>query len=214
MKGHAKKYSEAELAWVKRNRGLSQKELHLQFCERFQRKDISIDNLKRLRWRKGWKTGRNGKFVPGQVPPNKGKKRPYNANSASTYFKKGHAPANQNPIGHERIDAKDGYCYIKIDEINPHTGFQGHYVHKHRHLWEKANGSIPEDMVLKCLDGDKLNTDPSNWKCIDRAMLPRLNGRFGRGYDKAPTEIKPTIMVIAELEHKTRTIRKVSKNDA
>jgi hypothetical protein len=54
-------------------------------------------------------------------------------------------------------------------------------------------------MVLKC-KGDCLNTDPSNWELIPRALLPRLSGRFGRGYDDAPSELKPTIMAVVKLE--------------
>jgi len=79
---------------------------------------------------------------------------------------------------------------------------------KHKWLWERANGPVPKGMVLKCLDGNKLNCDPSNWEAIPMALQPRLNGRFGRGYDHADPELKPTIMAIAKLEHKARQIRK------
>lgn len=34
-----------------------------------------------------------------------------------------------------------------------------------------------------------------------------LNGRFGRDYDTAPSELKPTILAIAKLEHKARELR-------
>jgi hypothetical protein len=44
---------------------------------------------------------------------------------------------------------------------------------------------------------------------VPRALLPRLNGRFGRGYDEAPEELKPTIMAVAKLEHSVRERRKV-----
>ena len=40
------------------------------------------------------------------------------------------------------------------------------------------------------------------------ALAPRLNGRFGRGYDTAPPELKPTILAIAKLEHAARIKRK------
>jgi hypothetical protein len=64
--------------------------------------------------------------------------------------------------------------------------------------------ALPEGMCLKCLDNDKTNTDLSNWELIPRALLPRLDGRFGRGYKDAPPELRPTIMVISKLEHKAR----------
>jgi len=60
--------------------------------------------------------------------------------------------------------------------------------------------------VLKCLDGDKQNCDPSNWELLDRAMLPRLNGINGLGYDTAPAETKPAIMAIAKIQQKLKEI--------
>ncbi|MEC9243436.1 MAG: HNH endonuclease signature motif containing protein [Pseudomonadota bacterium] len=71
---------------------------------------------------------------------------------------------------------------------------------KHRWLWEKENGPVPDGMVLKCRDGNRQNTAPSNWELIPRALLPRLSGRFGRDYETAPAVLKPTIMAIAKLE--------------
>ena len=58
-------------------------------------------------------------------------------------------------------------------------------------------------MCLKC-KGDRLNTDSSNWELVPRALLPRLDGRFGRGYEDAPVDLKPTIMAVAKLEHRLR----------
>lgn len=46
-----------------------------------------------------------------------------------------------------------------------------------------------------------------NWVAIPRALLPRLNGRFGRNYDDAPPELKPAILAIAKLEHAAREHR-------
>ena len=38
-------------------------------------------------------------------------------------------------------------------------------------------------------------------------MLPRLSGRWGLGYDEAPDELKPTVLAVAELEHKAREVK-------
>ncbi|MDO6503117.1 HNH endonuclease, partial [Shimia thalassica] len=67
---------------------------------------------------------------------------------------------------------------------------------------------LPTGMCLKALDGDKTNTDPSNWKMIPRALLPRLNGRFGRDYENAAPEVKPLILATAHLEHAAREAKK------
>lgn len=207
MKGKPITYSAEELAWVEDHKALPRRSLHQAFQARFQRPDVSQANLTALCKRNGWLTGRDGRFHPGQEAHNKGKKMPFNANSARTQFKKGQRPHTWRGAGHERIDEKDGYVIMIVDEPNPWTGAATRPVLKHRYLWEKANGPLPAGHCLKCLDGDKTNTDPSNWKAIPRAMLPRLNGRFGRNYDDAPAELKPVIMKIAELEHEARQVQ-------
>lgn len=211
MKGRIIRYSDAELLWIFERRTQPRRQLHAEFCQQFQRTDIAFDNFKALCTRKGWRTGRTGRFPKGQTPANKGKKMPFNAKRAATQFKRGHLPHNTRGAGHERIDNKDGYVVMIIDEVNPWTGAATRPVHKHRWLWEQQHGPLPDGMVLKCLDGDKTNTDPSNWEAIPRAMLPRLNGRFGRDYDAAPAELKPTILATAKLQHRAYEIRKEKK---
>lgn len=197
-------YSAAEMAWLEANRTMPLPEYHAAFCTVFERTDVAAANLHGLRKRKGWKTGRTGRFEKGNVPWTAGRKLPFNANSAATQFKKGQMPHNHVGAGHERIDPQDGYIIMIVDEENPWSGAATRPVHKHRWLWEQANGPVPEGYALKCLDGNKLNTDPDNWEAVPRAILPRLNGIFGRGYDKAPAEIKPTIMAVTKLEHAIR----------
>lgn len=207
MKGGHIKYSDAELAWIEARKSEPRRELHAEFMARFGRGDVTLENFKALCKRKGWMTGRTGRFIPGQPSLTKGKKMPFNPNSARTQFKKGGLPHNTKHLGHERVN-RDGYVEISVDQMNPHTGYERRYVHKHRWQWEQINGPVPDGMVLKCLDGDKANTDPGNWELIPRAMLPRLNGRFGRDYDNAPPEVKPVIMAVAKLEHRARESKK------
>lgn len=208
MKGRAIEYSDAELFWIQDNSKRQRREAHAEFVELWNRPDVSLSNFNALCKRNGWMTGRTGCFAKGQAAHNKGKKMPFNPNSARTQFKKGRLPHNTRGAGHERIDSKDGYVIMIVDEPNPWTGAKTRPVHKHRYLWEKLNGPVPEGHRLKCLDGDKTNTDPSNWEAIPAAMAPRLNGRFGRGYDDAPAELKPTIMLTAKLEHAAREAKK------
>lgn len=206
MKGHWITYTDEELAWLDANRTLSIGEYHVSFCDRFERNDVSAANLHALRKRKGWKTGRTGCFAKGGVPANKGKKMPFNPNSARTQFKKGNLPHNTHYLGHERV-SKDGYVEISIDEPNPHTGYERRYVLKHRYLWEKKHGPVPEGMFLKCLDSNKQNTDPSNWEPLPRATLPYLNGHRGFDYDAAEPEVRPAIIKVAKLRHATKTAK-------
>jgi len=204
FKGRRIKYSDVEMEWLRANGTLPIGDYHREFLKVFPREDVTRENLHALRKREGMKTGRTGRFEKGAVPANKGKTMPFNPKSAATQFKTGQLPHNHKGAGHERIDSKDGYVVLIVDEPNPWTGAATRPVHKHRWLWERANGPIPDGYALKCLDGDKLNTDPENWELVPRAMLPRLSGRFGRGFDSAPQELKPTIMAVTRLEHAAR----------
>lgn len=212
MKGHAIRYSAEEMAWLEANRLMVISDYARAFAERFGRV-VDAVNLHALRKRKGWKTGRTGCFGKGETPHNKG--RPCapgtggrHPNAIKTQFKSGALPHNTHYLGHERV-SKDGYVEISIAETNPHTGFWRRYVLKHRHLWEQANGPIPAGHALKCLDGNKQNTDPANWEAVPRAILPRLAGgnRHHRklAFDDAPAELRPTILAIAKLDHAART---------
>lgn len=216
-KGKSIPYSTEEMAWLEANRLMPIAEYHAAFLAEFGREDVAASHLHALRKRKGWKTGRTGHFAKGEVPHNNGKKcEPgkggLHPNARRTQFKKGNLPHNTHYLGHERIDAEDGYVYISVAETNPYTGYGRRYVLKHVWLWEQANGPIPAGHCLKCLDGDKTNCDPSNWALIPRALLPRLAGgnRYRKvlPFDEAAPEVKPAILTLAKLEHTVRTKRR------
>lgn len=192
-------YSPRELAWIKQHCVLARRAAHAMFCARFSRLDVSLDNFKALCTRNGWTTGRTGRFAKGRTPHNKGKRMPYNANTAKTQFQKGNLPHNTKYLGHERVNV-DGYVEISIAETNPQTGFGRRYVLKHRYLWERQHGPVPHGHALKCLDGNRRNTDPSNWAAVSRGLLPFMNGRYGPHYDAAPAAVKPVILTLAKLK--------------
>lgn len=216
-KGRSIPYSKIELKWIYNNRAMPRSAAHAAFCGTFRRSDVSADNFKALCARKGWKTGRDGRFQTAHAPWNQGKEMPYNANCARTQFKKGNLPHNTKFLGHERI-SKDGYIEISVAQRNPHTGFERRYVLKHKHLWEQENGPVPAGMCLKSKDGNRSNTDPSNWVLIPRGMLTRMNGFRGPNYQTAEPEVKPVIMTLAKLCHvlsvKAKTLNNGEKHGA
>ncbi|WP_323015689.1 HNH endonuclease signature motif containing protein [Devosia sp.] len=219
MKGHPIKYSAAEMAWLEDNRLMVISDYQKAFVEAFGRGDVSAANLHSLRKRKGWRTGRTGCFEKGAEPHNKGVPCPpgkggRHPNARKTQFRKGNrtgqANRNYKPVGTERL-SEDGYREIKVHDGLPR---QSRWQLVHRVEWEKANGPIPEGMALKCR-GDRLNTDPSNWQLVPRAILPRLNGGRRKkhiAYDSAPEEIKPLLISVAKLEHQVREKSKGAAN--
>ncbi|PIE15904.1 MAG: HNH endonuclease [Rhodobacterales bacterium] len=205
MKGRALTYSKAELVWLKERADLSRRELHAEFCAAFGRDDISFENLRALMKRKGWHTGRTGRFEKGRVPVNKGKTGCCAPGSEKGWFqtgeRRGVAARLYKPVGTERL-SKNGYVKRKIHDGLP---LQSRWRAVHLIRWEEINGPVPKGHCLKCLDGDKANTDPSNWLAIPRALLPRLNGRWCTlSYDDAEPELKPYILAVAKLQHAAR----------
>lgn len=195
-------YSPEELAWIESHATLARGEAHVLFCKLFGRDDISRENFKALCNRKGWKTGRTGYYDKGRVPENKGKKMPYNANSARTQFKKGFrggkASFNYKPIGFERVTI-DGYVERKVNDDIP---FNKRWRPVHMLNWEALNGPLPKGHCLKCLDGNKLNTDAANWACISRGELQALNSRWRNfDYDALSPEVKSSALLLAKLKY-------------
>lgn len=212
MKGRVILYSPGELAWIKAHSRDPRKDMHAAFCVQFGRSDVTPANINALCKRKGWLTGRTGQFALGQVSHNAGKKGHCAPGSEKGWFKKGNrtgaAQQNYQPIGTERR-CKDGYLERKI-----HDGMPMQFRWRAVHLveWEAIHGPVPKGMALKCLDGDRTNTNPANWEAIPRAMLPRLNGRkWSRGYDTAPNDLKPVIMAVTKLEHALRETQKADR---
>lgn len=215
MKGHPIIYSAAELAWLEANRLLPISDYAAGFHAAFGRHEVTAPQLHALRKRKGWKTGRSGQFAPGQAPANKGKTCPLGTggrhpNAVATQFtpgvRRGVAVRLYKPIGSERV-SKDGYRERKIHDGLP---LQSRWRAVHLIEWEAANGPLPEGYCLKCR-GDRTNTDPSNWQAIPRALLPRLNGgrrKTSPAYDEVAPELRPTVLAVAELDHRARELRK------
>ncbi|WP_274533932.1 HNH endonuclease signature motif containing protein [Nitrobacter vulgaris] len=106
------------------------------------------------------------------------------------------------PVGTQRIYS--GYIHERIDR-SKYPSYRGsNFARKHVWLWELKNGPVPKGHMLKCLDGNKLNTDPDNWVLVQIGIISRLSRR---NYDDAPAELKQTIMAVAELEHQLHRTR-------
>lgn len=141
-------------------------------------------------------SGRTGYFVKGQKSWSAGTKGVLKANSGS--FKKGDTPANYNPIGHERIDSKDGYILVKVADKNPwKSSKSGWYRHKHVVIWEQHHGPVPEGMCVRFKDNNKRNFDIDNLFLVSRGEHIRLNQM---GYSEQPEELKPIVIGIAKLD--------------
>lgn len=216
MKGRSIPYSAAELAFIQSVSQWPREEALSAFSQKFKRDDVSLQNFNALCKRKGWLTGRTGCFTQGTAPHNKGKPCPpgkggNHPNARRTQFRAGErsgvAVKLWKPIGTERITV-DGYIERKVNNDLP---LQRRWKPVQLINWEAIKGPLPAGHVLKCLDGNRQNTDPANWEAIPRALLPTLNGgRFKTrmAFDEAPAELKPTVMAIAKLRHRAKELSK------
>lgn len=79
-------------------------------------------------------------------------------------FKKDSIPHNYK--GGEFL-SKDGYVVKSVGKCRQKL--------KHIYEWEKINGPLPKHHCLRCVDGNILNTSPSNWQLITRKENMLLN---------------------------------------
>lgn len=205
-------WSDEELRWIKKHRTMERAKAHAKFCEQF--RTVNLGAYISLCKRNKWLTGRDGRLKPGNIPPNKGKKVPYNANSARTQFKKGERRGVANhvykPIGHERV-TPDGYVERKIHNGLP---MQSRWRAVHLINWEAIHGPLPKDHCLKCKSENRADTNPSNWELIPRGVLPFLNGHRGHHYKQVSDEAKPVVITLAKLRFAAGAAKLKRKKEA
>ena len=194
-KGHAISYSEDELAYIQQHSALPRPQLTEQFNATFGR-SLKLENISALCKRKGWHTGRDGRFPAGQPSWNAGKKGFMGANVTS--FKKGQMPHNHKPVGHERITV-DGFIEVKVAEPNVFKG-------KHRIVYEQHHGEIPKGHVIKFIDGNPLNCEISNLMLISRSALVQLNKNYA--FNAAPDGVKPTLIAMSQLKARIGEVKR------
>jgi hypothetical protein len=132
--------------------------------------NINLCVLKNKIFELGLKKDNNaGKWEKGHESWNKGKKGTHF--SPKTEFKKGHKPHNTKYDGCIRIhnDKRCNYSYymIRIAEKN--------WQALHRVLWEKVNGLIPPNHVIRFKDNNPLNCILENLYMVPRSEHLQLN---------------------------------------
>ena len=95
-------------------------------------------------------------------------------NSRKTQFKRGNLPSNTK---------RDGAITIRIDNRGvPQKMIRirlGKWLFLSRYNYEKHIGPIPKGHVIRFLDGDTMNCDPSNLECVSRQLNMLLNSKHG-----------------------------------
>lgn len=220
------RYSDNQIAFIKERNHLTHKELSQLFMEEFGREGMTWIHIKGIRQHYGFRKSKNAqpfnRYSKEEIAFVKRHKHLLLKDILTLFIKKfdrrdmtwsrlrglckhyGIKKSEKNkprinPIGTE-VTKKD-FVYIKV-----HDWSEGYpYALKHKLLWERLWGPVPAGHKLKCLDGNKSNTDPSNWECVSMGVLGRLHAR---NFENAPTILKPTILAVARLDHAAATAAK------
>ena len=148
--------------------------------------EITFNQMRAYKQNRHLVSGVDTRFKKDQVPWIKGKKFPGCANAGT--FKRGRIPASTLPLGAEILRG-DGYVWVKLAEPNV-------WRQKHIHIWEEANGLLPEGHLLKFLDGDRQNVTLDNLALVNRAENLAIN-RLGLTSDDP--ELTKTGINVAKL---------------
>lgn len=136
---------------------------------------------------RGGRLFKETQFKPGQVPANKGLRRPGYApgRMAETQFKKGQRGNKWKPIGTELVNS-DGYLVRKVAESKR---YDKSWKSVHRLVWIAANGPIPKNHMVVFKDKNRLNVKLENLELITRTE----NACRNRMWTKYPKELARVI---------------------
>lgn len=194
-KGQAIKYTPEQLDYIKSNCNLGRKELTIDVNLIFLT-DFTVAQISGLCKRNKWNTGRTGCFEKGDKPWNTGTKGVCKPNSGN--FKSGQVSWNKKPVGYERICSKDGYVIVKVAEPNV-------FKLKHRIVWEKLNGPIPDGQVVAFKNMDKTDCRIENLMLMTKAEMVRYSQNF---YNLANSETNETCLLMAKVKAKSHQVIK------
>ena len=146
------------------------------------------------------RSGIDCRFQKGNIPANKGKKGSMSPEQyekcKATMFKKGQVPQNHKPVGSERID-REGYVLVKVAEPNK-------WRPKHRVLWEKVNGPIPEKHRLIFADGNRQNIALDNLILVSYAQSFIMNQKDLFKNDKELTKAGVAVAKVLDKVNKRK----------
>lgn len=120
--------------------------------------------------------GHEYRFPKGNVPANKGTRRPGYApgRMAATQFRKGTRPHNWVPVGTENADA-DGYIKRKIRDDAPPGMSRFNWRYVHLLTWEQVHGPVPRGYNVAFVNGDRSDVRIENLELISDAEKMRRN---------------------------------------
>ena len=156
----------------------------------------SKDSIRRKRRDLGYVAKTDGRFVKGQVSPNKGRKMSAEtyAKCEKTMFKKNHVPETIKNIGCVSILNGD-YWRIKVADVKGQTNTNWKLLH--HHVFEKYYGKVPEGYTVIFADGDRDNMNIDNLILVEKRDVIYMNTK--KYFTKGNSELTKTGANISKL---------------
>ena len=165
-------------------------------CDAVTRKAFTLgikksDEFTKREKRRIAKAGNPTRFAKGNVPWNActvgiAGKHP---NTKKTQFKKGDLPKNTLQNGAITVRNDNRGVPQKMIRVS-----LGKWVFLSRYNYERFVGPIPKGHVIRFLDGDTMNCDPSNLECVSKRLNMLINSKHG--YTREQAEVKDACCII------------------
>lgn len=153
---------------------------------------LTAAQIKTYKKNHGIVSGVNTRFKKGHLPENRGKKmsKEVYQKCSSTMFKKGNLPINTQDIGTVK-KRDDGYWWCKYydDKVPSRKNWE----QIHRHMWEEANGPVPDDCFVIFKDGNRDNLELSNLMLVTKQEALIMSSKQLFKNDKELTEVGANI---------------------
>lgn len=186
-------WTSEQIKYLKENRSVNREDLTNKFNLKFNTTHKK-STIKGVMQRSGIYSDYDGKFKKGDTPWSKGVK-------GDEYFKhydKGKVMLKMNKIHENNRTAKigDEYIYNGVPYVRVKAGKRlckfGGRIRKRDYIWQLHNGEKPKGYCIVHLDGDHLNCEIENLRCIPRKYMTLLmkNGWFSRNEIITETAIK------------------------
>lgn len=186
-------WTEEQIKYLQSRKNENRELITADFNIKFNR-NYKKTTIKGLMQRKGFNSENDGRFKKGDTPWNKGMRgeeyfNHYDKEKVVLKMRKMHEINRTAKIGEEFV--YNGVPYIRT-EAGKRTVKFGGIMRKRDYVWRLHNGDKPKGHCIVHLDGNHLNCEIENLRCIPRKYMTLLmkNGWFSKNPTVTDAAIK------------------------
>ena len=165
--------------------------------------NYTVEQIRRCKKRRKMHSGCSTRLKPGTANYKYVNMAPETkARISRGWFKKGEKGINYIPVGSERL-TKGGYTLVKAGN--------NEWQYKHRLIYERHYGPVPEGCFVSFRDGDKTNLDPANLVAISLRALRWVGNHHH--LDNKTDDVIGIAETVCEIKSKIRALKKAVGGD-